>query len=277
MMITKDYHVHERHSGDAAHASVLDYCQVAEDRGIDEIGFCTHLIIAGSHQYTGISPSAIPSYFKEIETAQTFTRVQLKVGLEVDYFPEAVKQLESIIDDYPFDFILGSLHFLQGHSVMRKRGLEAFCSTRPVKELVKTYYHLWREAIETGLFDVMAHPDYFRRPFPASTLRLPPIEEYVASLYSAIESLKSYSVGIEVNTSGWRHGLQDCYPSQQFLEIAKEVGIQMVTIGSDSHRTSDLGRYLTKAIDRLKQVRFSHLALFEKRRSYRIALSELTG
>jgi histidinol-phosphatase (PHP family) len=273
MKVIKDYHVHEHHSGDAADARVLDYCRVAEDRGIDEIGFSTHLIITGSHQNTGISPLTIPRYFKEIETAQTSTPVKLKVGLEIDYFPEEVPRLESIVDAHPFDFILGSLHFIQGYTVMRKRGLEAFCSTRTVEEYVTMYYDYWRQAIESGLFDVMAHPDYFRRPFQYSTLQLPPLEAYASSLYQAIDSLKSYNVGVEINASGWRHGIQDCYPDLQFLKIVKEVGVETVTIGSDCHQIHDLGRYLEKAVDRLKQAGYSHLSLFDQRRNHSVALS----
>ncbi len=158
---------------------------------------------------------------------------------------------------------------------MRKRGLEAFCSTRTTKEFVTLYYHHWRKAIETGLFDVMAHPDYFRRSFHSSSLRLPPIDAYLPHLYRAIESLKSYNVGIEINASGWRHGISDCYPTLQFLEVAHEVGVQTVIIGSDSHSTFDLGRYLLKAVDRLKQAGYSHFSLFDKRRNYPIALSTI--
>jgi len=112
-----DFHVHERHSGDAKEATAKDYCLAAEARGIDEIGFATHLIIAGPETGYGISPELIPEYFKEIESAQASTRVKLRIGLEVDYFPDEVRLLDSLLDEYPYDFILGSIHYVSGYDI----------------------------------------------------------------------------------------------------------------------------------------------------------------
>jgi histidinol-phosphatase (PHP family) len=276
MKITKDYHVHEHHSSDAPNAMAKDYCRVAEERGIDEIGFSTHLIITGTHKELGISPKNISRYFKEMEEAQTSTKVKVRVGLEVDYFPEKTKQLESILNEYSFDFILGSLHFIEGYDVMSKTGLEAFCTKIGVNKFVSIYYDHFREAIESCLFDVMAHPDYYRRPFHSSPLNLPSFKEYESNYYQAIDSLKTNNIGIEINSSGWRHGIADCYPDLRFLKTTKKERVKTVTIGSDCHNKFDLGKHLDQAISSLKKAGYSRVSTFENRKNRSIKLSEIS-
>jgi len=273
--ITKDFHVHERHSGDAPGASVDGYCRVAEERGIDEIGFATHLIITGPDTDYSIPTALIPEYFEEIEAAQAATRVKLRVGLEVDYFPEEERRLASVLDDHPFDFVLGSLHYIGGYDIGSRRGSAAFFSGRPIDEALDIYYDGWREAVESGLFDVMAHPDYFRRFLHLTWPDPPAFEEYGSTVFEAIDSLKSYGVGVEVNASGYRHGIGDCYPTLGFLRAVREAGVWAVTVGSDSHTVEDLGMRLEEAVRRLEEAGYSHLCVYEGRRNRKVSLAEV--
>jgi histidinol-phosphatase (PHP family) len=271
----KDFHVHERHSGDAREATVESYCRAAEEKGIDEIGFATHLIITGPDVEYSIPPNRISEYFEEIERARSSTSVKLRIGLEVDYFPEEERRLASILNDYPFDFIMGSLHYVQSHDIGSRKGLKAFLVAKKVEEALTTYYDCWREAIESGLFDVMAHPDYYRKFLP--TIHPKPLthDEYESSVFKAIDSLKSYRVGVEVNSSGYRHGIDDCYPALDLLRALKEEGIETVTIGSDSHSVEQLGMRLGDAIRRLEEAGYSHICVFEGRGNRRLSLTEL--
>lgn len=270
--LMNDFHVHERHSGDAKEATAKDYCLAAEARGIDEIGFATHLIIAGPETGYGISPELIPEYFKEIESAQASTRVKLRIGLEVDYFPDEVRLLDSLLDEYPYDFILGSIHYVSGYDIGTRGGFASFIAGRRIEETLDIYYGYWREAIESGLFDVMVHPDYFRRPMREISDTLPCFNQYGSAILKAIDSLKSCGVGVEVNTSGYRHGVNDCYPILGMMRAFNKAGIETVTVGSDSHKVGQLGQYLEKAIKTLREAGYSHLCVFEGRRSHRVNL-----
>jgi len=275
MRVTKDFHVHESHSSDAPGATVDRYCRTAEERGIDEIGFATHLIIAGPDTDHGVSPERIPEYFREIEAAQQTTAVRLRVGLEVDYFPEEERRLASVLDDHPLDFILGSLHYVRGFDIGSRRGSVAFFAGRPIEEALDTYFRGWREAVESGLFDVMAHPDYFRKYLFLSRSESLAFEEYGSAVFEAIDSLRSYGVGVEVNASGYRHGLGDCYPTLGFLRAVRKAGVRTVTIGSDSHSPEGLGVKLTEAVNRLKEAGYTHLNVYEDRRNRRLPLPEV--
>ena len=274
-VITKDFHVHERHSNDAPGATAAAYCRVAEERGIDEMCFTTHFIIAGPDTSNSISPTLLPEYFEEIEDAQASTAVKLRVGLEVDYFPEEERRLASVLDEYPFDFILGSLHYFRGYDIGSRRGSVAFFTSRPIGEAIDTYYGGWGEAVESGLFDVMAHPDYFRKYLRLTRPEPVAFEEYGPAVLDAIDSLRGYGVGIEVNASGYRHRIGDCYPVIGFLKAAREAGIKAVTIGSDSHTVGGLGAHLEEAIVRLEEAGYDHLCVYRGRKNRKLSLDEV--
>jgi histidinol-phosphatase (PHP family) len=273
--IRKDYHVHESHSSDAPGATVEKYCRTAERRGIDEIAFTTHLILTGPDVAHGVSPEKIPEYLDEIEAARGDTTVELRSGLEVDYFPEVEKRIETVLDEHSLDFVLGSLHYIRGIDIGSRRNSPRFFAGRPLEESLDIYFDGFREAIESGLFDAMAHPDYFRkylhltRPEPATW------EEYGTTIYEALDSLRSHGVGISVNSSGWRHGIGDVYPIRGLLEAANKAGVEKVTVGSDCHSIEDLGVNTLKAVRRLEEAGYSHLCVFEKRRNRKVSLTDV--
>ena len=275
MRVIKDFHVHEHHSGDAPGATAIDYCRVAEEQGFDEICFTTHLIIAGKDTNNGIHPSRIPEYVEEIESAQTSTSVKLRIGLEVDYFPEEEARIASILDEYPLDFILGSLHYIRGFDIGDKAGSTAFFGGRKIQECLEVYYDGWIEAIESGLFDVMAHPDYFRKYLNLSRQNPLSFDDYGSKVYEAIDTLKAYDVGFEVNSSGYRHGIADCYPMRDFLKALKDKGIDVITIGSDCHSPTNLGERLDEAVKRIREVGYFKISVFEGRRRRDVELEKI--
>ena len=275
MHVTKDFHVHERHSGDARGANIVDYCRAAEELGFDEICFTTHLIITGPDTDHSVQLDKIGEYIEEIESARGSTRVKLRKGLEVDYFPEEERRLETIIDAHALDFVLGSMHYIRGFDIGARSGSTAFFGGRRIEESLDIYYEGWIEAIESGLFDVMAHPDYWRKYLHLTRNEPLSFEDYGQTVYAAIDSLRSYGVGVEVNPSGYRHGIRDCYPKLEFLRTFRESGIETVTIGSDCHSTDRLGENLGEAAKRLREAGYAEISVFDKRRNSRIKLNEI--
>jgi len=266
LRVPVDYHIHERHSADTAPGSTVEaYVRRAEALGLEEICFTTHLIVSGPDVATGIDPDEIPEYFQEIEEAQTSTSVRLRVGLEVDYFPGEEHRIERIINEYPFDFILGALHIVEDCDLGYRYGAERFF-TRPMHKAIKTYFKWFRRAVESQLFDVMAHPDYFRRYLPSIGLRTPTFEEYTPEALEALEVVKEHHIGFEINSSGYRHGIGDCYPTLEFVEAARRIGIENITIGSDSHSVEHLGGWLNHALETLTKAGYRKISVYQNRR-----------
>ncbi|MCX6642272.1 MAG: histidinol-phosphatase HisJ family protein [Candidatus Bathyarchaeota archaeon] len=260
-----DYHVHERHSGDAS-AEIMDYVAVAEKLGIIEIAFTTHLITIGPDVEISVRPQDILEYINEIEKAQKGTSVRLLTGLEVDFFPEDERNIERILSEHDLDFVLGSTHYVNGVDIGDPKCIKEFFSSRSFSEGVDEYYRVWRQAVESGLFDVMAHPDYWKK--FVHLFRNPPMwSEFGDEVYSAIDALKKHHVGIEVNTSGVRHGTGGFFPMQEFLIAARAAGVNTVTIGSDSHVADTLGYGWREAVRQLKLAGFYEFSRFWRHRN----------
>lgn len=266
MRVTRiDYHIHEQYSQDARESRVEDYIKVAKKRGIEELAFTTHEIITGEFSGFGVQLKEVQEYIDNIHRLDETTDVKLLTGLEVDYFPNEIRRLERLVNEYPFDFILGSTHFINKYDVGSKRDAPAYFGGRSLKEATSDYFKVWTEAVESGLFDSMAHPDYWRRFLYNLQPEPVPLSEY-GLVDEAIDSLVSYDVGIEVNTSGRRHqhGIQ--YPIREFLELAHEKGLKKITLGSDSHIPDTLGYWMPEAIDMLKDIGFTHISRFKSRK-----------
>jgi len=275
--ISKDFHVHESYSSDAPLATPEKYCRVAERRGIDEVCFTTHLILTGPDVKHGISPEKIPSYLRDIEAAQENTDVTLRAGLEIDWFPEVERKIEEVLDEYSLDYALGSLHYVRGIDIGSRRQAPAFFLGKELRDALDIYFEEWGKAAESGLFDVLAHPDYFRK-YLGLTHDMPvSFEEYGSKVHDAFDILRSHGVGIGVNASGYRHGIGDHYPIKGFMRAAREAGIDTAVVGSDCHAVGDLGRNTLKAAHRLKREGFDYICVFEGRKSRRVSLSEVIG
>jgi histidinol-phosphatase (PHP family) len=261
-----DYHVHESHSGDSREATIPAYIKVAESNGVEEVCFTTHLITEGPDVRLSIQDNELEEYIDSICTLNETTNVVLKAGLEVDYIPGEQRKVEKIIEEYPWDFILGSVHLVGDWDVGSRRRSPGFFKGRDLVESTHDYYTLYSEAIETGLFDVMSHPDYWRRYQHLARSQPPKWEEYGPACYESIDALKTYDIGIEVNTSGRRHyhGVQ--YPIREFLEAVNDAHIKKVTIGSDSHIPETLGYWLVEAVELLVDIGFDCVMSFAGRK-----------
>ena len=242
---------------------------------MDEVCFTTHFIITGPDTEHGISTDRINGYMEEIQVAQANTNVSLRFGLEVDYFPGFERRIETILEEYPFDFILGSLHYINGIDIGSRRNSPRFFKGRPIEESLTEYYEGWRKAIESGLFDSMAHPDYFRKYLHLSNINDPHWEQYGASVYEAFDSLKRYNVGVELNSSGYRHGISDVYPIQGFMNALREAGVDIVTVGSDTHSVHGLGAYTLKCVERLEKAGYKNTYTFRNRKPRKVSLSDM--
>lgn len=262
-----DYHIHTTYSDGAS--KIEEYQKTAEKKGIREIAFTEHLIL--NNNESGLDIKNIPKIFEEAEEFRQTSSVKIKIGLEIDYFERYEKEIEKIIEEYPFDFNLVSVHFINGEIVNSHSLMKRYDQI----ELYKKYFSLLEQAVESQLFKVIAHFDYIRRysePFYKNRI---PIEEYKNLIERIIQLAADHKSGVEVNTSGLRHPINDTYPNIEILRMCKEIGVKIVTIGSDSHSVSDLGDGLEFGVERLKEVGYSEIATFEKGKPKLVRIEEI--
>lgn len=262
-----DYHVHESHSRDAPTATLQALIAAAEEKGLTEVAFTTHLIVTGPDVYLSVQLDELPEYFESIEKAQDDTEVKLRAGLEIDYFPDQERHLEEIIEEYPLDFSMGSTHYINGVDIGSRVEARRFFEGRPLSAAADEYFTVWGQAAKSGLFDVLGHPDYWRKFLHTARVEPARFDEYGSVYLDALRILAENGVGIEVNTSAARAGLSEFYPVQGFLEAAYESGVRTVTVGSDTHAPSTIGYRLDEAMAALKKAGFTSLSTFKGRRN----------
>jgi len=264
-----DYHMHGNFCGHAE-GELEEYVLEALGKGFLEIGFSAHLPkVVDPDPYHAMLESRLPDYVALIEHLQMKYRgsIVIKLGIEADYFPGLEDRTRALLAKYPFDYVLGSLHFLGDWHFSSKAGRQRYDSEDPGEAFPK-YFSILGDMIRSGLFDVLAHADSLRKetfePGPGSK------EEYeiIAQL------LAEAGMAIEVNTAGLRRGAGSIYPDIVLLEACARRGVP-VTLGSDAHTPADVGRDFRYAFRLLEQAGITDLAVFEGRTMERRALSEI--
>lgn len=276
-----DYHTHLENYG-LDRDSLLRMVGGALRAGVDEIALTEH-----AHNFVqcrDIYPSDndwvhgrdregrrswdLDAYLRLVEAARA-EGIRVKVALEWDYCPGYEAQLERWVRAYPWDLVLGGVHWLRG----RNGGWWGFdipeqredWEHRPVDEVYAEYFRLLAEAASTGLFDVLAHPDVVKvfghRP------RRDPQEWYE----QAAEAMARAGVCAEVNTAGWRKPAGELYPAQKFLEVLHRRGVPIV-ISSDAHWAEHVGFRFADAEQAAWAAGYRTRCVFEGRRRTEVPL-----
>jgi len=270
-MFPIDYHVHTDYTPHAT-GTVKEYCEMAKKIGIKEIAFTNHLILPklgtiprSNLEMATMRVEQIPEYLREIEEARKQFNIKIRFGMEVDYFEDSEAKIEKVISDYPLDFILGSVHYVDGLVISMPPSYSSkIFPGKDIFQLYMKYFSKLKKAVESQLFDVMSHLDIIRK----NTVQYSniPFEKYRKQAEAVANSLVDNGVGIEMNTFGYVHPVKDSYPSLEFLKICKNSGVKIVTIGSDAHSPSRLGADLERGIEKLKKAGYEKIYLFNQRK-----------
>ena len=272
-----DYHVHPDYSIDAE-GSVEDFCKAALQKGLKEIAFTTHLdtdmttddchVVVRGERMDTLSGEWLENYAATINAADdTYKERGLRVllGVEVDY----IDNLESVLPEQfystDFDIVLGSTHLIDHGAISAGNRAEDTFKRYTLEELGEIYYTRLLRAIETGLFDILAHLDLYRRfgeLFYGERIR----DIWRPYLSDLAASMKRHNVGFEVNTSPLRNGHDDPMPEENIIRALKRAGVSNVTTGSDAHRPSDVGAGIAEVTSLLRKVGYSTIATFNHRR-----------
>lgn len=261
IIITSDFHVHSSFSGDC-HIEMKLFIEKAIQIGIQNICFTEHHDI-------DIYTSSI-SWLLDFSSYQdTFLRmkeqygdkINLLFGVELGIQPHLYKKLREITQSYPFDFILCSNHVANGKDPY----LPEFYEGKSKEEAYLEYFNdILNNVKNYKDYDVYGHLDY--------VIRYGPYEDkhYLYEIFQDVfdEILKTIinnGRGIELNTSGFKYNLNDSHPSKQVIKRYKELGGEIITVGSDSHKPEQLLGYFDLAAEILLQSGFKYYTIFRNR------------
>ncbi|SDM37134.1 histidinol-phosphatase [Bacillus sp. OK048] len=265
-----DLHTHHDRCGHAR-GSIRDYIEAAIGKGLSIIGISDHTPYFSNREdhpypHLAMATGKFPEYIAEVlQLKQEYSgKIEVLLGIEADFFPEDVKKYRRQFDQYPFDYIIGSVHHVDGVSIFNKTRWDGLSSEEKVrtKEL---YYSLIEQSARSGLFQILGHIDAMKGYYPEFSAIQTQIVEQTLKVIAQCDSV------IEINTSGKTKYVGGWYPADDILEKALFHGVK-VTYGSDAHDPHRVGDEFEIVQNRLKEIGFKKWYYFKAKKRYAVNL-----
>lgn len=223
-----NYHTHTARCRHAS-GTQREYVQAALSAGLHTLGFSDHTPYPFPSPYYStfrMFPEELQSYVNEtLALRQEFAdQIHIPLGLEVEYYPKFYPALRSILADFPIDYLLLGQHFV-GNEI----GAHYCGSATADAEILKQYCAQTRDAMQTGHFLYLAHPDLLKFMGDDGLYR--------RQMRGLCRDANSCGLPLEMNLLGIRQGRN--YPDLRFWEIAAEENCTVI-LGSDAHRPQEL-------------------------------------
>ena len=258
-----DYHMHLRNgSGEIAHeTSAIDpFVESAREAGVDEIGFTEHIYYFKQTRSLWTVPYHtercvydLEAYVSAVVTARG-RGLPVKLGLEVDYVPGREDETRELLAPYPWDYLLGSLHYIDSLGVDDEPRL---VDAVGVEDAWRLYFETLAAAARSGLFDSLSHPDLIKIfGARAASFDYGPV----------VAAIADSGVAVEVSTAGLHKPVHELYPHPEFLAACRALDIP-VTLASDAHTPDVVGRDFDRALELLRSAGYDTVTVFEQRRA----------
>ena len=286
-----DYHLHLWPHGRPGTAPTVEelaaYCEKAAAAGVQEIALTEHLFrfVQADAALAGFwdedpNPDlrhTMASYWAEhahadldvyVEAVLEAKRAGLPVvlGLEVDHYPDRMDKVASLLEGYPFDVLLGSVHWIGawGFDDFEHPVVAAEWDVRAVEAVWDGYTTALEELADSGVCDVLAHPDLCK-----VTGRQPAVPD---EFYDRMaEAAARTGMAAEVSSAGWRKPVGEAYPAPPLLARFRERGVP-VTTASDAHEVATVADRSADLRALLEAAGYTTLQAFRARRPTAVAL-----
>lgn len=281
--MTTDYHMHlelDDHTEKCRYnvERIELYLSHARSRGTDEIGVTEHCnrfsafrpimahLLEPERRYEGSESllcwlvrsfhEDLHAYVDALLEAQS-RGLPVRASIEVDYLPGFESQTKGILDPLPFDYILGSVHFLGDWAIDSDPAYG--WPDLDVDAVYTEYFETMQKAARSGLFDILAHPDLVKKFGHMPSF---PLDEY----YDALAKVAAEAgIAVEINTAGLHKPVGEMYPAKPLLERFFDRGVPL-SLGSDAHQPDHVSRDHAKAIALAREVGYTDIVTFDRRR-----------
>ena len=243
-----DYHIHSTHSVDGL-SPLHAYVDTAQRYGLGEIGFSEHVDLNPSME--GYRYLDYARYCASVEQVREDAPLQIKCGIEVSYEFTLESSIKKYIEDSTCDYIIGSVH-----EVTSKTMDNTFLEQHNPRHYFKEVERL----IMSSTCDIVGHLEYFKRwggVYSSS--------EFKKEISAVLHLIIDHDIALDVNTSGLRHPVRDIYPSFKVIQWYRELGGELISMGSDAHSVEDMASQFSPVIKKLKSYGFDTMATFDKR------------
>lgn len=242
-----DLHVHliGHNDREANRENIRAFLDEASRRGLKEIGFADHDYYWEQMNFPLIR-----------EVAEEYPHLAVRIGFEAEYRPNEEDRIKHLIEQFPFDYVIGSVHEINGWAFDYPEEEPKHREYDP-NELYEKYFKILTSAANSGLFTTLGHFDLIK------IFGVRPTKDILSLADEALTAAADHGLALEINTNGRYKPVQEFYPEFRLLEEIKRRGID-VTLGSDAHCAEVVGRDLEEAAQLLRQIGVSSVVGFSR-------------
>ncbi len=283
-----DYHVHLHDHGpyrgvgpplgEYPPGHIEAYVEQAAVNGLAEVGFTEHLyrcvesvpvlgrfwendpkhdLAAQTEAFVAEDRTlSIEAYVDAVADAKD-RGLPVKLGLEVDFFPDTIDAVLEFLKPYPWDFLIGGVHWIGAWGVDYAGSAFEF-ARRGVRQAYEEYFALERQLAASGAVDVLAHVDLVK--VHGDVLEQPPIDLYTGVVEAAVSS----GTAVEVSSAGIHQPIGEMYPAASLLGMFGQAGVP-ITLASDAHEPSHCGRDSDVLVRAAREAGYSQHLVFDQR------------
>ena len=265
MPIISDYHLHSSYSADSSEP-MEQMVLAAIKKGLKQICFTEHMDLEYPYQENKKENRFefnTDSYLYEILTLKEKyeSSISINFGVELGLQKDIMRQNAIYAKSHDFDFIIASIH------VCHKKDpyYPEFFEGRSEKDALTEYFQCVYENIRNfNSYDVLGHLDYVIRYSPNKDSNYS-YQTYRDLIDTILNHLIENEKGLECNTGGLKSGLKDVHPCLDILKRYRELGGEIVTVGSDAHNAGQVGDSFDRACEVLKEAGFKYYTIFDGR------------
>jgi histidinol-phosphatase (PHP family) len=265
-----DLHTHTDNSFDGHHSTMF-LCECAELAGLRGIAFTDHVEI-DYFTRDGHDKRSVHSYFEIVKARSAFTgKLLVFAGVELGQPMYDIETAEKLIGSLKYDIVIGSVHNLRNMQDFWFLDYEQY-DANGIDALLREYFYEEQLLADWGKFDTLGHLTYPLR-YICGEHNIPVnIGDYSAEIDGILKSVIKNGRALEINTSGLRQKLGKTMPDENIVARYRELGGELLTIGSDAHYSKDLGAGIEDGMDIAKRCGFSKLTFYQGREPIQIPI-----
>lgn len=287
-MITVDLHTHTSYGHGASTA--FEMFLKGKDKGLKIHGFSEHSVRPLGYNYTNEYrdhlEKSMPIYTKEVEelkklypclppnhaknsVVQKSKNIeepsQVLFGVELDWFENEIPFMQNIVNDYPYDYIIAGIHFIGSWGFDDKKEHWDILSENEKFHFYDAYYKTMIKMAQSGLFQIVAHPDLIKIFSVDSFHKWLP--NNLSLVENALRTVKDANMVMEISSAGLRKVCAEIYPCRPIMEIAKRIEIP-ISFASDGHCVNSIATHFDTLEEYAKEYGYYESAYFIDKKIY---------
>lgn len=261
-----DYHVHMAETGKFTTEYLKEYINKARKEGILELGISEHAYFFFETKNILSNPWVDNRRHLHFKDYQAFfdqakkEGLPIKMGIEMDYTPGKEKEMEAFINEHPFDYVIGSVHWIGDWGIDLADYKEEY-DKRDIKEVYEQYFDQIVTLADSKLFDFVGHIDLVK-----IFSYKPNDQAFVEEQYDrAVKALAESGTCIEISSAGLRKPVGEIYPDPILLKKCYDAGVGIV-LCSDAHMPKHVGYAYDQSLALARSVGYKEIQTFTQRK-----------